>query len=228
METRKEIVKLQGLNIFRANEPVLSDLHIAIYEGDFCYLLGSTGSGKSSLLKTIFGSLPVHSGQISVNGHNVAELKVKELPDYRRKLGMIFQDFRLLEDYNVYENLNLILKATDWSSKKERQQRIEEILEWVHLPGKEKRLPHELSGGERQRVAIARAILNDPPLIIGDEPTGNLDPATSDEIMFLLRRLNKEKGTAILLATHDYRLLDKFPGRILRADAGGIREEKVY
>jgi len=140
---------------------------------------------------------------------------------------MIFQDFRLLEDRSVRDNLDVILRATDWNSKKERNNRIEEVLEWVHLPEKIEKFPHQLSGGERQRVAIARALLNQPQLIIGDEPTGNLDPATSDEILYLLSRLNKEKNTAILLATHDYRLLDKFPGRILKLQAGALLEQRI-
>ena len=228
MTTKKKIIDVQGLNIFRSDVPILSDLNFTIYEGDFCYLLGSTGSGKSSLLQTLFASLPVHSGHLQVDGVDLSTLKPNGIPDYRRKLGMIFQDFRLLEDYTVFKNLDFILKATDWKSKKARKKRIKEILEWVHLPGKEDRMPHEISGGERQRVAIARALLNTPSLIIGDEPTGNLDPATTDEIMFLLRRLNSEKGTAVFIATHDYRLLDKFPGRIFRVAEGGMIEEKGY
>lgn len=228
MTEKKKIIDVRGLNIFRSNAPVLADVNFSIYEGDFCYLLGSTGSGKSSLLQTLFAALPVHSGTLLVDGTDLSLLKPKDIPDYRRKLGMIFQDFRLLEDFSVYKNLDYILKATDWRSKKERKQRIEEILEWVHLPGKEERMPHEISGGERQRVAIARALLNTPSLIIGDEPTGNLDPATTDEIMFLLRRLNSEKGTAVFIATHDYRLLDKFPGRIFRVADGNMVEERGY
>ena len=228
MTTKKKIIDVQGLNIFRSDVPILSDLNFTIYEGDFCYLLGSTGSGKSSLLQTLFASLPVHSGHLQVDGVDLSTLKPNGIPDYRRKLGMIFQDFRLLEDYTVFKNLDFILKATDWKTKKARKKRIKKILEWVHLPGKEDRMPHEISGGERQRVAIARALLNTPSLIIGDEPTGNLDPATTDEIMFLLRRLNSEKGIAVFIATHDYRLLDKFPGRIFRVAEGGMIEEKGY
>ncbi|NBB88171.1 MAG: ATP-binding cassette domain-containing protein [Bacteroidetes bacterium] len=228
MSTTNNIITASGLNIFRGDAPVLSDLNFAIEAGDFCYLLGSTGSGKSSLLQTLFASLPVHSGSLIVDDVDLSQLSISEIPSYRRRLGMIFQDFRLLEDKSVYDNLNLILKATDWSSKKERKARIAEVLEWVHLPGKEKRMPYEISGGERQRVAIARALLNTPSLIIGDEPTGNLDPATTDEIMFLLRRLNTEKGTAVFIATHDYRLLDKFPGRIFRVADGSMVEEKGY
>lgn len=224
MEPSASIIYAKGLNIFREENPVLADVNVDVKRGDFCYLLGSTGSGKSSLLKTLYGALPVHSGELWVAGDDMSRMSSSDLPDFRRKLGMIFQDFRLLEDKTVYENLDLILRATDWKDKKDRQDRIEEILGWVHLPDKSKRFPYQLSGGEQQRVAIARALLNEPELIIGDEPTGNLDPATSDEILYLLSRLNKELGTAVLLATHDYRLLDKFPGRILRLEKGQIVE----
>lgn len=227
MNSAEKIIYARGLNIFREEEPVLADVNLSVGKGDFCYLLGSTGSGKSSLLKTLYGALPVHSGELTVVGENLKTIRTSELPSFRRKLGMIFQDFRLLEDRNVYDNLDLILKATDWKNKNERKERISQILEWVHLPDKTKRLPHQLSGGEQQRVAIARALLNDPKLIIGDEPTGNLDPATSDEILYLLSRLNKELGMAVLLATHDYRLLDKFPGRILRLEGGQIHETAI-
>lgn len=224
MEPSASIIYAKGLNIFREENPVLADVNVDVKRGAFCYLLGSTGSGKSSLLKTLYGALPVHSGELWVAGDDMSKMSPSDLPDFRRKLGMVFQDFRLLEDRTVFENLDLILRATDWKDKKERQDRIEEILGWVHLPDKSKRFPYQLSGGEQQRVAIARALLNEPELIIGDEPTGNLDPATSDEILYLLSRLNKELGTAVLLATHDYRLLDKFPGRILRLEKGQIVE----
>lgn len=227
MEPSASIIYAKGLNIFREENPVLADVNVDVKRGDFCYLLGSTGSGKSSLLKTLYGALPVHSGELWVAGDDMSNMSSSDLPDFRRKLGMIFQDFRLLEDKTVYENLDLILRATDWRDKKDRQDRIEEILGWVHLPDKSKRFPYQLSGGEQQRVAIARALLNEPELIIGDEPTGNLDPATSDEILYLLSRLNKELGTAVLLATHDYRLLDKFPGRILRLEKGQIVETQL-
>jgi cell division transport system ATP-binding protein len=224
MNSTDQIIYAKGLNIFREQQPVLADIDLSIQKGDFCYLLGSTGSGKSSLLKTLYGALPVHSGTLFVTGEDLSEMSSSGLPSFRRKLGMIFQDFRLLEDRTVYQNLDLILRATDWRKKEERRERITQILEWVHLPDKTDRFPHQLSGGEKQRVAIARALLNEPQLVIGDEPTGNLDPATSDEILYLLRRMNKEMGAAVLLATHDYRLLDKFPGRILRVEGGQIEE----
>ena len=227
MDHSYHVIQAKGLNIFREGQAILADLDLSIAKGEFCYLLGGTGSGKSSLLKTLFGALPLHSGQLEVAGQNMATLNVRQMPEFRRKLGMIFQDFRLLEDRSVRDNLDVILRATDWNSKKERNNRIEEVLEWVHLPEKVEKFPHQLSGGERQRVAIARALLNQPQLIIGDEPTGNLDPATSDEILYLLSRLNKEKNTAILLATHDYRLLDKFPGRILKLQAGALLEQRI-
>ena len=227
MSNSEYTIYARALNIFREGNPVLADVNVSVKKGDFCYLLGSTGSGKSSLLKTLYGALPVHSGELQVAGEDLSNMRPSGLPDFRRKLGMVFQDFRLLEGKTVYENLNLILKATDWSNKEERSDRIQEVLKWVHLPDKMERYPHQLSGGEQQRVAIARALLNEPQLIIGDEPTGNLDPGTSDEILYLFSRLNKELGTAVLLATHDYRLLDKFPGRILQLQNGQVIETKL-
>ena len=227
MDHGYQVVKANKVNIFREQQAVLADLSLSISVGEFVYLLGGTGSGKSSLLKTLFGAIPLHSGKMTVVGQDMANLSVRQMPEFRRKLGMIFQDFRLLEDRTVKGNLDIILRATDWKNKKERMNRIQEVLEWVHLPEKIDKYPSQLSGGERQRVAIARALLNDPKLIIGDEPTGNLDPATSDEILYLLSRLNKEKQTAIILATHDYRLLDKFPGRILKLESGVIKEQRI-
>ena len=217
---RQSIVYYKEVTILQGGMEVLSSIDLSISGGEFYYLIGKTGSGKSSLLKSIYAALPVVSGLAMVSGMNVNELDRKQIPYLRRKLGMVFQDFNLLEDRTVAQNLEFVLKATGWK-KKERLNRITEVLTEVGLADKLKRMPSQLSGGERQRVAIARALLNKPDLIIADEPTGNLDPETSDEIMYLFHRLNK-LGTAILLATHDYRIIDKFPGMILKCQDGKI------
>jgi cell division transport system ATP-binding protein len=189
-------------------------------------LIGKTGSGKSSLFKSFYGELPIHSGLANVCGFDLVNLKKSEIPFLRRKLGIIFQDFRLLNDRSVLENLNFVLRATGWESKSSMEKRTIEVLEEVGLVGLENKLPHQLSGGEQQRLVIARALLNIPPLIIADEPTGNLDPETSIEIMNLLIRINREYNTAILMATHDYQLIERFPMRILNCVNNTVVSEK--
>ena len=220
------IVRLVAAEIKQQQHTVLQNVNFNIAPGEFIYLIGRTGSGKSSLLKTLYAALPLASGKGMVADYDLHLLNRKTIPLLRRQLGMIFQDFNLLEDRNVEKNLDFVLRATSWSGKKKKQARINEVLKMVDLVGKNLSMPHELSGGERQRVAIARALLNTPRLIIADEPTGNLDPETGDDIMLLLRKLASEHNTAVLFATHDYRILENFPARIVRCHNGRILDEE--
>ncbi len=222
------IAHLQQVNIFQQKTQVLSDVNLRIGKGEFSYLIGKTGSGKSSLLKTLYGALPLRSGKGEVAGFDLAKLNRKSIPLLRRKLGIVFQDFNLLTDRNVEENLQFVLRATGWEDKKSRQNRIAEVLEAVGLTDKRTTMPFALSGGEQQRVVIARALLNKPELILADEPTGNLDPETSDDILFLLRKLAQDSRTAVLFATHDYRILEHFPARIIRCLGGKVQEEESF
>lgn len=208
------ICELKNAVIAHDNMPTLKDVNLSVNPGEFVYIIGKTGTGKTTLLRALFGDLPVNQGEAMVCGFNLRKLKPKEIPMLRRKLGMVFQDFRLLTDRSVYENLSFVLKATGWSKKKEIDLRINEVLEMVGLSFKGYKMPHELSGGEQQRVVIARAILNNPQLILADEPTGNLDPETSEGIMRLLWEL-KQKGKTIIVATHDYETLRKFNSRTI-------------
>lgn len=198
---------------------------MTISQGEFAYLIGKTGSGKSSLLKVLYGALPLREGKGEVAGFDLLQLDRKKTPFLRRKLGVVFQDFNLLSDRNVDQNLRFVLSATGWKNEQDIRNRIEEVLAKVSLSDKLHSMPHELSGGEQQRVVIARALLNQPELIIADEPTGNLDPDTSDEILQLLRRLAQVNNTAVLVATHDYRIIENFPARIIRCIQGRIVEE---
>jgi cell division transport system ATP-binding protein len=191
-------------------------------------LIGKTGSGKSSLLKALYGALPLEAGEGSVCGVNLRQLNRRSIPLLRRKLGIVFQDFNLLDDRNVEENLLFVLKATGWTNKKQMQERMDTVLNSVALPDAKTRMPHQLSGGEQQRIVIARALLNQPELIIADEPTGNLDPETSDDILVLLRNLAINSNTAVLLATHDYRILQNFPARIIRCQNGRVLDEENF
>ncbi len=210
------VVKLTDANIYQKETLVLTKVNLEINKGDCYYLIGQTGSGKSSLLKTLYGELELFEGSGNVAGFDLRKLSRKQLPHLRRKLGIVFQDFQLLTDRSVEDNLSFALKATGWKNKDEIKSRIDDLLDLVGLKTKHFKMPHQLSGGEQQRVVIARALLNHPELILADEPTGNLDPNTSDNIMNLLFEINKETNTPILMATHDYSLIEKFPAKIFR------------
>lgn len=219
--SEKPILQLQEASIFQREHLVLSDVNLEIFRGQFTYLIGQTGSGKSSLLKTLYGDLPLKSGSGQVCNHDLKSLKDKDIPLLRRAMGIVFQDFQLLTDRSVSDNLLFVLKATGWKDKKKMQAKVNEVLEKVGMATKGFKMPYELSGGEQQRVAIARALLNDPELILADEPTGNLDPGTSEEIMILLKQIS-ENGRAILMATHDYSLILKFPSQTLKCEDGKV------
>lgn len=220
------IVRLQGAIIQQGTQIVLERVNLRIAPGEFTYLIGKTGSGKTSLLKTLYGALPLKTGEGNVAGFDLKKLNRKSLAMLRRQMGIVFQDFNLLSDRSVYENLAFVLRATKQSNKKMMDQRIQQVLEQVGLPEKTHAMPHQLSGGEQQRVVIARALLNDPKIIIADEPTGNLDPETSDDILLLLRKVSKAHQAAVLFATHDYRILEHFPARIIRCMNQRIFDEE--
>lgn len=222
MET-KAVIELKDAQIFQGHNLILSDVNIQIHKGEFWYLIGETGSGKSSLLKTLYGELPLEKGEGNIAEMALHTLKQKDIPFLRRKLGIVFQDFQLLTDRSVFDNLKFVLEATGWKSDADKKSRINEVLELVGLQTKDFKMPHELSGGEQQRVVIARALLNHPEIMLADEPTGNLDPKVSDDIMQLLHDISK-KGTAILMATHDYRIIQKFSGKILKCSGSEIKE----
>ena len=209
------IISLEGVDIRQLNHQVFSNITLKIENGEFLYLIGETGSGKSSLLKALYGELKVDAGNITVADIDLTKIKQKEIPTLRRKLGIVFQDFQLLTDRNVFDNLEFVLKATGWKNKAEIKARIDEVLDSVHLSGVTDKMPYELSGGEQQRAAIARALLNHPELILADEPTGNLDPEKSEKIIELLKEINA-KGTTILIATHDYSIIKKYSARTIK------------
>ncbi len=217
------ILELKNASIFQRENLVLSDINLSVNEGEFVYLIGKTGSGKSSFMKTLYADLPLRQGEGHIVGIDLKELKEKEIPFLRRKLGIVFQDFKLLPDRTINDNLLFVLKATGWQEKEEMMTKIEEVLEKVDMKTKGFKYPHQLSGGEQQRVAIARALLNDPELILADEPTGNLDPQTSVEVMKVLQEINKS-GRTILMATHDYALLLKYPSKTLKCDGSKVFE----
>jgi cell division transport system ATP-binding protein len=218
------IVWLRNANIYQGNSLILSDVSFDVNRGELVYMIGRTGSGKSSLLKTLYGDLYLKEGEGNVAGFNLKDLSWKTVPLLRRNLGIVFQDFRLLSDRNVYNNLEFVLKATGWTDKALMKEKIETVLGKVGLRGKGFKMPHEMSGGEQQRVDVARALLNNPKLIIADEPTGNLDPETTDEIMQLLLTICKDYNTGMIMATHDYTILQKYPARIVRIDQGKLVE----
>lgn len=220
------IVEIKDAKIFQGDHLVLSDVNIQLDKGDFVYLIGKTGTGKSSLLKTLYGALPLTEGEGFVGDFDLKKMKRSQVPFLRRKLGIVFQDFELLTDRSVNDNLLFVLKATGWKNKAEMKARMQEVLEKVGLGNKGYKLPHELSGGEQQRVAIARALLNDPDLILADEPTGNLDPNTTEEILNLLNSISKS-GRAVLMATHDYAHMKKFSSRVIRCEGNSVTEEKI-
>lgn len=219
----EHIIKTKDANIFQDGGLVLTKVNLTINRGQFSYLVGKTGSGKSSLLKTLYADLELNSGEAEVLGYQLNGIKEKEIPFLRRKIGVIFQDFQLLTDRSIKENLLFVLKATGWKDKTKMKSRVIEVLTRVGMKTKGFKMPYQISGGEQQRIAIARALLNDPELIIADEPTGNLDPKTSEEIMDLLMEISKN-GRAILMATHDYSLILKYPASMLKCDGGMIFE----
>ena len=219
------VISLKNAKIYQQDKLILDNLDLELEEKTFAYLIGKTGSGKSSLLKTLYAELPLTEGTGSVCGFELQGLKRKQIPFLRRKIGIVFQDFQLLTDRNVLDNLKFVLGATGWSDKKLIEQRALNCLQLVGIEKKAKDFPHQLSGGEQQRVSIARALLNKPTLILADEPTGNLDPATSKEIMELLLAVAKEENTAILMATHDMQMVSHFPGRILEVIDGKVLEQ---
>lgn len=220
------IVKLNNADIRQSDgSSILRNIDLRIGEGEFTYLIGKTGSGKSSLLKTLYAALPLESGNGEVAGFDLRSISRRNVHELRRNLGIVFQDFNLLTDRNVAENLLFVLRATGWEDAEKMQQRVAEVLNEVGLPAKSQAMPFELSGGEQQRVVIARALLNNPPLILADEPTGNLDPETSDDVLTLLRNLARQHNTAVLCATHDYRILQNFPARIIRVINGKLIDD---
>jgi cell division transport system ATP-binding protein len=218
----EKIVELRNANIYQGDSQVLSDVNISVNKGEFVYLVGKTGTGKSSLLKTLYGDLRFKEGEGTVAGFNLKEMDWKKVPFLRRNLGVVFQDFQLLTDRNVNENLKFVLKATGWKDDKLMDEKIADVLDKVGLKSKGFKMPFEMSGGEQQRVDIARALLNSPKLILADEPTGNLDPETSDEIMQLLFQIGRDYGTALVMATHDYRVINKFPARMIKTERGKV------
>ena len=219
------VVQIEHANIYQSGSLILQDVNLNVQKGEFVYLVGKTGTGKSSLLKTLYGELTLTEGVGHVVGFNLKEMDWKKLPFLRRNLGVVFQDFQLLSDRNVNENLSFVLKATGWQNEQLIQQKIDDVLNKVGLQNKGFKMTYEMSGGEQQRVDIARAMLNSPKLILADEPTGSLDPETSDEIMQLLFQIAKEDGTAIIMATHDYMVVNKFPARTLTTEGGRLVEK---
>jgi cell division transport system ATP-binding protein len=218
------IIEIKNGKILQKGIPVLKNVNVEIHSDEFVYLIGKTGSGKSSLLKTLYGELTLDEGTGNVAGFNIVSLRRKEIPDLRRSIGIVFQDFQLLTDRSVQQNLLFVMGASGWKDKRLMNARAEEVLAMVGLRGKGNSMPFALSGGEQQRVSIARALLNKPKLILADEPTGNLDPETSGEIMELMIAIAKEQGASVLMATHDMSMVEKYPGRILKVEDGTVRE----
>jgi cell division transport system ATP-binding protein len=215
------IIKLTDLSVFQKNKLVLTNVTLDVLQGEFIYLIGKTGSGKSSLMQILYADLPIEEGDAVVCGYSLKTLKRKTLPFLRRKLGIVFQDFQLLDDRNVKKNLEFVLKATGWNDKSKISNRILSVLDEVELIEKLNVMPHQLSGGEQQRIAIARALLNEPDVVLADEPTGNLDPETSNGIMKILFKIS-ELGKTVIMATHNYNLINKFPGRIIKCEEGTL------
>ena len=220
------IVRVKQASIFQDNQTGLNDINFELEKGELAFIIGRTGSGKSSLLKTLYADLPLRLGDISIAGYNLNKLRAKDVPMLRRKLGIIFQDFQLFNDRTVAENLNFVMKATGWKDRSKMKKRLAEILIKVGLGAVDTKMPHQLSGGEQQRVVIARAIINEPLLLIADEPTGNLDPEVSDGIFELFLEINKS-GTAILMATHDHTIIGNHPARILKCEQGKIKDSNL-
>ncbi len=217
------IIEFKNASIFQGENLILGDINLKVDKGEFIYLIGKVGSGKSSLIKTITAELPLKKGEANVAGFILHKLKSRQIPYLRRKLGIVFQDFQLLTDRTVFDNLLFVLRATGWKNKQAMKQRIDDVLEKVNLKHKDFNMPHQLSGGEQQRVVIARALLNNPDLILADEPTGNLDPETSEEIMQILFDI-AASGRGVIMATHNYSLLKKFPSKTLKCEKSKLIE----
>ena len=219
------IVELKNVNIYQSANMVLSNVNLTVNQGEFVYLIGKTGTGKSSLLKTLYGELPLTDGEGTVAGFNLRDMDWKKVPFLRRSLGVVFQDFQLLTDRSVYDNLKFVLKATGWKDENLMDEKINDVLGKVGLKSKGFKMPFEMSGGEQQRVDLARALLNSPKLILADEPTGNLDPETSDEIMSLLIQVSRDYNTAVIMATHDFAVIKNFPARTIKTEGGKVWEQ---
>ncbi len=222
----ENVILYSHVNVYHGSTLVLGDVNFELKQGEFVYLIGKTGTGKSSFIKTLYGEIRIKEGEANVCGYDMLKLKKRDVPYLRRKIGIVFQDFQLLNDRNVYENLDFVLRATGWPVKEKRNERIGEVLAEIGLAHLSTKMPYQISGGEQQRLVIARSLLNNPPLIIADEPTGNLDPETSDEIVKLLVRINREHNTAIIMATHNYQLIDKYPSKIYSCSNNAINPEK--
>lgn len=226
MEDKTPIISFHGADIVNGEATVIYGLDMDIYPGDFVYIVGKVGTGKTSIIRTMIAENPLFKGQAQVCGHNLSGIRDREIPYLRRKLGVVFQDFQLLMDRSVEENLRFVLKATGWKSDEEMDYRIRQVLEAVGMELKAHKMPHQLSGGEQQRIAIARSLLNEPSVIIADEPTGNLDNETADGIMKLLTGINREKGTAIVMVTHNRHIFEKYPGRVMVCKDETCTEER--
>lgn len=222
--TENAVIQLHDVDVFQQKHLVLSNVNLHIKKDEFVFLIGQTGSGKSSLLKILYGDLHIANGEGNIAGFDLKKLKESQVPFLRRKLGVVFQDFQLLTDRTIEKNLEFVLKATGWTDAKLISERIRDVLDKVGLRSKIKKMPHEISGGEQQRIVIARALLNDPEIILADEPTGNLDPETSEEIVTLLKQISNN-GTAVLMATHDYHIIRKNPLRIIKCENGIVHED---
>jgi cell division transport system ATP-binding protein len=217
------VLSLKNVTISQSNKVILSQINLDVKQGEFLYIIGKTGTGKSSFMKTLYGDLPLKEGEGNIVGYDLRKLKENDIPFLRRKIGIVFQDFQLLPDRNINENLLFVLKATGWKNTKDMQEKIDSVLNSVGMQSFAGKMPHQLSGGEQQRVAIARALLNDPELILADEPTGNLDPQTSVEVMSVLKKINVQ-GKTIIMSTHDYALIMKFPTKTLKCEDNSIFE----
>ena len=220
----EEIIELKNADIYQQDSLVLKDVNLTLRKGEFLYIIGKVGSGKTSLLKVLYHEIPMVSGEGTILDYQLHKMKMKEIPLLRRRLGIIFQDFQLLGDRSVHKNLEFVLRATGWKHEHGIQQRIDEVLNLVEMPDAGPKMPHRLSGGEQQRIVIARAMLNNPQIVLADEPTGNLDPETSEKLMVILHRINKE-GVTVVMATHDYEMIRKFPARKLICENGALVEE---
>lgn len=217
------VLSLKNVSIYQSNKVILSNINLEVQHGEFIYIIGKTGTGKSSFIKTLYADIPLTTGEGKIVDYDLVNLKEKDIPYLRRKIGIVFQDFQLLPDRNVSDNMLFVLKATGWTDATEMQNKIDEVLDKVGMKGFANKMPHQLSGGEQQRVAIARALLNDPEFILADEPTGNLDPQTSVEVLDVLKKINAN-GKTVIMATHDYALLMKFPSKTLKCEDGSIFE----